>query len=140
MSQIHGGSLVTCWSCGQPVQIKLPDVRMKIDILDDENIWIQVIHYLYLDQGLDTPTSMEWELSEELFIAARFLKTLSNKEICTFCIGDNEDMLRIIEHATDKEGAEAAHRVLDAMFNQITGVEEEPTDGEERTIPDPQSD
>lgn len=108
---------------------------MKIDILDDENIWIQVVHYLYLDQGMETPTSLEWELSDELFIAARFLKTLSNKEICTFCIGEQMDMDLIIKNAQDKEGAEAAHRVLDALFNDITGVEET-ADGEERTVPD----
>jgi hypothetical protein len=109
---------------------------MKIDIMDDRRrIWMEVIHLLFLDQGLETPTTFEWELSDQLFIAARFLKTLSNAELIEFCIGDQQEMDRIITNAEDQEGAHAAHQVLDDLFNSITGVV---TNGEERTVPDPQ--
>ena len=65
---------------------------------------------------------MEVEESPDLPVAARYLETLSNNELCTFCIGDQEDMHRMIEIATDKEGAEAAHRVLDDLFMAIGGL------------------
>jgi hypothetical protein len=96
---------------------------MRIDIMEDRNVWIEVIHLLFLDQGLDTPTSFEWEHSDNLLIAARFLRSLSNKELINFCIGDQVDMDLILKNAEDKEGSEAAHQIVDDLFNNINGYD-----------------
>ena len=74
---------------------------MKIELMVDKSIWVHVVHYLYLDQGLETPTTMEVEESPDLPVAARYLETLSNNELCTFCIGDQG----MIEIATDRGSA-----------------------------------
>ena len=93
----------------------------------------KVLEHLWADQGLglaELEQHKDWTISESgseggigIEAAERWLKTLSDKELEDFCIGDQDkDIQPMMEAAEDKEGAEAAHLVLETIFMTIEHV------------------
>lgn len=92
---------------------------MDIDCMQHP-LWRKIVTWMYADQGTsitDLPEDyiVAEEGSNDFELAEKFLNTLSEEELETLAIGDQDDWPPILGKTTP-EIADATHRVLDAIF------------------------
>ena len=81
--------------------------------------WKQVVTDLFQDQGLSAPGTFEVDISmiqADWIAATWYLADLTPEQRTTFTIGEHEEMSQMVEKAEYKEGAEAAHLIIDTLF------------------------